>query len=216
MSKVIYILIPLVCLASFSCSKNESTKDVKVMPVERTEVSKRAAVDSAKKTKIDTIADNKATIADNKRKTSSRKERKYIPPEPPKPYKVSLTLPQVEILNNGFYHVLDSLNTLEMKCMGSEVKRFNLHWVINSWSNEVLELTMESGIGKGYKGYFYINDMLFLLTTNQPQFFRPTSSKKEFVFKGINHIMTEDYSVYLFKEEGSKVILTEKYNLPCN
>lgn len=215
--------ILLLCTFALGCSNSESSRGEKNLPDDRTEVSEGVAVENANKLQTDTVSDVAAvssdelqtdTLADNKQATSSDKAKKYIKPDFTENYKVNLTLPQLEIIDSKFYHLLDSLNTLEKKCMGSEIQ--GLHWTLNSFPDKVMELTMASGIGKGYKGYFYINNMLYLTSTDLSQVSRPSGKKKDFLFEGKNFIMVEDYSVYLLAKENNEVKIVKAYNLPCN
>jgi hypothetical protein len=223
MNRKICFYILLTSIFTLGCSNNESSRGDETLPNDKTEVSKSVALENANKLQTDTVADaatvssdelQNDTIADNKQVDSSDKAKKYIKPDFEKTYKINLTLPQFEITDSKFYYILDSLNTLEKKCMGSEIHE--LHWTLNSFSDKVMELTMASGIGKGYKGYFYINKMLYLTSTDLSQVSRPTGKKKNFLFEGKSSIMVEDYSVYLFSKANNEVKIVKAYNLPCN
>ena len=127
---------------------------------------------------------------------------------------VHMTLTRLEIVEESFYHLLDSLVKREKECMDSNIE--GLHWTINGFQEDIYALTLASEVRRRYKGFFYIDEMLFMTSADLPKVYKPTSKKKEFYFERDSLPYPEDYSVYLFSILNGEIKIVESYPLPCD
>ena len=127
---------------------------------------------------------------------------------------VHMTLTRIEVVEESFYHLLDSLVKREKKCMDSNIE--GLHWTINEFQEDIYTLTLASEVIRRYEGFFYIDEMLFMTSADLPNVYKPTNKMKEFHFERDSLPYPEDYSVYLFTNFNGEIKIVESYLLPCD
>ncbi|MDT0648461.1 hypothetical protein RM545_17370 [Zunongwangia sp. F260] len=126
----------------------------------------------------------------------------------------NLALKEFQITESSFNSILDSIVKREKRCMTSSLS--NLHWTIFELQENVYHLTMASDIGKAdFKGFFYVDGMLFLTSEKLAGFIKETGKTKEFTFEAKNMTDPEDYSAYFLANLEGKMNMVKSYPLPC-
>ena len=209
MNTKIFILVFL-AIAIIGCKVNTKSNDEKATNISAAntiQLQPSIAIDSNKIDKVDTTATKLNVNVDD---TS-----KDISGDWTGTHEVKLELKEFEVMDSVLYSILDSVVKLEKKCMKSNLS--NLHWTLFEWQENVFHLTMSSDVGEAeYKGYFMIDNMLFLTAEYLPKKLKHTGEFKKFTFEDKNVPYPEDYSTYFFANVNGQMKLIKSYTMPCN
>jgi len=211
MNTKIFILVFL-AIAIIGCKGNTKSSDEKSTHVSATDTiqlqpSMSITIGSNKIDKVDTTATKLNENADG---TS-----KDISADWTGTHKVKLELKEFEVMDSVLYSLLDSIVKREKKCMKSNLSA--LHWTLFEWQENVFHLTMASDVGETeYKGYFMIDNMLFLTAEYLPKKLKQTGEFKKFTFEDKNFPYPEDYSSYFVANVSGQMKLIKSYTIPCD
>jgi len=204
MNTKIFIIVFL-AIAMIGCKGNKSSNENTIRV--NAEDTIQLQPSSNKIVKVDTKATKLDGIADGTLKDTSEDWTGT--------HKVKLELKEFEVMDSVLYSLLDSLVKSEKKCLSSNLSA--LHWTLFEWQENVYHLTMASDVGEAeYKGYFMIDNMLFLTTENLPKNLKQTGEFKKFEFEDKNFTYPEDYSTYLVANVNGQMKLIKSYTIPCD